>query len=346
MKIDIEKGEGIELAKSYYIKVVPSIVFFNSEGELIAKLIGAAPAKEFLQKVDAILNGASTFPSLRKLADAKPNDPAPRYKLAYALYKAGLPSYTEECKKVLQIKDAGAYADSAEFLLVTGGFSGFPNNDYTQFKTFIEKHPGWSTQEMFMASVQGYNAALRNKDFESGMLFIRTGRRVFPFYPMFREHEIRLRLVTGNFSSSHESMLDSLTDSETTSLGILIARYYLDKNDSTKAQQWTVKTFESVKRNYRGNADMLGPVTNSAAWQSFEKNVYPDIALKYALEAYGSYQDADFADTIGELYRLLGDVNNALKYETIAYEKATGKSKEEFGKKVMNLKSRLKGDEK
>ncbi len=91
---------------------------------------------------------------------------------------------------------------------------------------------------------------------------------------------------------------------------------------------------------------MLGPVTNSAAWQSFEKNVYPDIALKYALEAYGSYQDADFADTIGELYRLLGDVNNALKYETIAYEKATGKSKEEFGKKVMNLKSRLKGDEK
>jgi hypothetical protein len=46
--VDMEKGEGIELAKKYEINAYPTLLFVDGDGELVSKAIGAKPIPEFL----------------------------------------------------------------------------------------------------------------------------------------------------------------------------------------------------------------------------------------------------------------------------------------------------------
>jgi thioredoxin-related protein len=47
-KIDMEQGEGIELAKQYEVKCYPNLLFIDGEGNLVHRVAGSMPAKEFI----------------------------------------------------------------------------------------------------------------------------------------------------------------------------------------------------------------------------------------------------------------------------------------------------------
>lgn len=49
IKLDAEKGEGIEFAKAFGIIGFPTFIFLNANGELIHKTVGQAEVKDFLQ---------------------------------------------------------------------------------------------------------------------------------------------------------------------------------------------------------------------------------------------------------------------------------------------------------
>ena len=49
LKLDMEKGDGIEFSRTYRISSYPTLLFIDSEGELIYKSIGAKPLDEFIQ---------------------------------------------------------------------------------------------------------------------------------------------------------------------------------------------------------------------------------------------------------------------------------------------------------
>ena len=48
-KIDMEKGEGIELAKKFGVRVYPTYLFINGDGEEVHRTIGYVEEKDFLQ---------------------------------------------------------------------------------------------------------------------------------------------------------------------------------------------------------------------------------------------------------------------------------------------------------
>lgn len=48
-KIDMEKGEGIELAKKWNVKVYPTYLFIDDNGEVVHRTIGYVEEKDFLQ---------------------------------------------------------------------------------------------------------------------------------------------------------------------------------------------------------------------------------------------------------------------------------------------------------
>lgn len=48
-KIDMEKGEGIDLAKKYNVKVFPTYLFINEDGEEVHRTIGYVEEKDFIQ---------------------------------------------------------------------------------------------------------------------------------------------------------------------------------------------------------------------------------------------------------------------------------------------------------
>ena len=51
VKIDMEKGEGVELAKKYEIKAFPTMFLLNADGEPLYKILGAQDPRTFLAKV-------------------------------------------------------------------------------------------------------------------------------------------------------------------------------------------------------------------------------------------------------------------------------------------------------
>lgn len=50
-KLDMEKGEGPELAKKYKVQVYPTFLILDGNGEIIHQMVGGMKAEEFLQNV-------------------------------------------------------------------------------------------------------------------------------------------------------------------------------------------------------------------------------------------------------------------------------------------------------
>jgi thiol:disulfide interchange protein len=48
VKYDMEKGEGPELQKKYGVSAYPTYLFINADGEVVHKIVGSMPAKEFI----------------------------------------------------------------------------------------------------------------------------------------------------------------------------------------------------------------------------------------------------------------------------------------------------------
>ena len=58
IKIDMEKGEGINIARELRIQGYPTFVILNSNGKEIGRIVGGAPAEQMIQKVEALLKNA------------------------------------------------------------------------------------------------------------------------------------------------------------------------------------------------------------------------------------------------------------------------------------------------
>ncbi len=67
LKVNAEKGEGIDLAKSGKVNGYPTIIFYNEKGEEIHRLVGYQKPNDFIQTLHAAVSkggsSASTAPS-------------------------------------------------------------------------------------------------------------------------------------------------------------------------------------------------------------------------------------------------------------------------------------------
>ena len=55
IKIDMEKGEGINLARQFKIQGYPTFIILNSNGKELGRIVGGAEIKQFIQKVEDVL---------------------------------------------------------------------------------------------------------------------------------------------------------------------------------------------------------------------------------------------------------------------------------------------------
>lgn len=66
VKVDMEKGEGINLAKEFNVMAYPTLLFFSSEGNLLHKTIGAMEAPAFINLGKDARNPAKQFYTLQQ----------------------------------------------------------------------------------------------------------------------------------------------------------------------------------------------------------------------------------------------------------------------------------------
>lgn len=55
IKIDMEKGEGINLARQFKIQGYPTFIILNSNGKELGRIVGGAQIEQFIQKVEDVL---------------------------------------------------------------------------------------------------------------------------------------------------------------------------------------------------------------------------------------------------------------------------------------------------
>ena len=75
LKVDMEKGEGPELRKKYDVRGYPTLLFLDSKGEVVHRLVGANKAPELLQNVKLGVESGGVS-SLRKRYEGGERDSA------------------------------------------------------------------------------------------------------------------------------------------------------------------------------------------------------------------------------------------------------------------------------
>jgi thioredoxin-related protein len=82
IKIDAEKGEGIDIARKYAVHAYPTILLITAGGEEIDRIVGYFPAEEFLKSIRDFVGGVNTLGRLKADAANHPDDPSIQYALA------------------------------------------------------------------------------------------------------------------------------------------------------------------------------------------------------------------------------------------------------------------------
>nr|WP_319999975.1 thioredoxin family protein [uncultured Draconibacterium sp.] len=70
VKMDMEKGEGIELKKTWGITAFPTLLYFNEKGEIIHRIVGAHPADRFLNYSHLAIDENLNMVALQRRYDA------------------------------------------------------------------------------------------------------------------------------------------------------------------------------------------------------------------------------------------------------------------------------------
>ncbi len=89
VKMDMENGEGPDLAKKYRIRAYPTYLFIAGDGELVHKSMGMMPAANFINVAKSAANPNQQFFTLKKRFDKGERDPAFVKNLLDAATKSG-----------------------------------------------------------------------------------------------------------------------------------------------------------------------------------------------------------------------------------------------------------------
>ena len=74
-KIDMEKGEGIDIAKLYNVRAYPTYLFINGDGELIHRVTSYFPPEEFINVGKDAVDPAKQMGALKKKFESGNKDP-------------------------------------------------------------------------------------------------------------------------------------------------------------------------------------------------------------------------------------------------------------------------------
>ncbi len=74
-KIDMEKGEGLEMAKQYNVACYPNLLFIDGDGNLVHRVAGSMPVSSFVDLGKTAKDDSKNFSYYVKHYDARKTDP-------------------------------------------------------------------------------------------------------------------------------------------------------------------------------------------------------------------------------------------------------------------------------
>ena len=311
-KIDMEKGEGIDIAKKYDVKVFPTYLFIDGNGELVHRTVGYVPEKEFIQFAKDASDPSKRVAALKERFEKGEKDPE------FLKNLVNLTAFTETdyagkvFEKYITAKaNTPLAADDMQMLFMT-----LKNSESPAYKIFKEKK---ADLLKFMPE----------KSYEATDKSLKINTVIKKAY----NEESK----TYDENKFIEGTKDFLTKDE--------AVKYLSKIKAGKAlKDKDIATYEKLTlETYKDYTNFNSNELNSIAWNFFENVTNKsslETALKWAQESVKQSENSANTDTLANLYNKLNDKANAKIWAEKALElaKKNGEDASETQKLLDSLK--------
>ena len=310
-KIDMEKGEGINIAKKYNVKVYPTYLFINGDGEEVHRTIGYVEENAFVQFAKDAEDPSKRLTSLKQKFEKGELNSEGLKNLA------GLTIYSEPelagrvAEKYFATKKTDFNMEDIQLLL-----SGIQNSESPLYKIFKDRKTDIikvfpeANYEKFDKNLKVNGAIKKSLNPETKQL-----------------DEVKLLAELNSLMTKEE------------------AHMVIKKINANKAlSQKDIPTYEKLTLEINKDYTKLSSEElNSIAWNFFEKvdtKSSLETAIKWAQESVKKDENYANTDTLANLYNKIGDKKNAKMWaqKSIDIAKAKGEDSADTEKLLNSIK--------
>lgn len=307
-KIDMEKGEGIELAKKYNVKAFPTYLFVDGNGEVVHRTLGYVEENDFIQFAKDAGDPTKRLTALKQKFEAGEKDPE------FLKNLAGLTMYND-----------------AEF-------SGKVMERYFNGKTELDR----DDVQMLLSGAQNVDSPLY-KIFQAKKAEI---TKIMPAerYEAFDKNIKINSVIKKSYNADTKKWNDSyfMTEAQKFLTKDEAEKILLRAKAGRALKDKDIPTYEKLTMElYKDTSAASSEELNSIAWNFFE-NVTNKASLEkavlWAQESVKKSESYANTDTLANLYNKVGDKKNAKLWAEKSIELAK-KSGEDSGDTEKLLKS-------
>jgi thiol-disulfide isomerase/thioredoxin len=142
-KVDMEKGEGIELAKQFEVNAYPTLLFINADGKVIHRALGALDADNFIELGRIAGNPELNLAGIEKKYQSAPGDYAAAYRYFYMLKDANLPQLSAEVDKWFSGQPKASWNERQNWKML---FDFVENPDNAAFQNMVSDMAGFASR--------------------------------------------------------------------------------------------------------------------------------------------------------------------------------------------------------
>ena len=139
VKMDMEKGEGVDLAKKYKVGAYPTLAFINGKGEMVWRVAGALEAKEFIALGQKILNGVEPVQKMYDQYATGKFDKDFLYKYLVHTQEAAMPS-NEPLLKYVEMMEPSDLENERDFDVFVRFFQKTDSEFFKEFEKNLDKY--------------------------------------------------------------------------------------------------------------------------------------------------------------------------------------------------------------
>ncbi|UOE37232.1 MULTISPECIES: thioredoxin family protein [Chryseobacterium] len=308
-KIDMEKGEGIELAKKYNVKVFPTYLFINGDGEEVHRTIGYVEEKDFIQFAKDAEDPSKRLTSLKQKFEKGEKDP----------------------EFLLKLAELTMYSDAKlSNMVLERYFAAKPELNQTNLQLLFQvmKSTEDPSYKIFVDRKQDILKMLPEKNYDNINKNVKVNTILAKAYnPETKKYNDAYFLAeTQKFMTQPE------------------AEKLLVKVKSNKAlKEKDFATYEKLAlETYKDYSSASSEELNSVAWNFFENistKTSLETAIKWAQESVNKNTNYANTDTLANLYHKIGDKKNAKIWaeKSIELAKASGEDSTDTEKLLKSL---------
>lgn len=302
-KMDMEKGEGLDIAKKYTVQAYPTYLYVDGDGNLVHRVVGSMPTDRFIAASSDALKPETQYGTLLRKFQAGERSPEFLYNAAQAAQKA----YDE--KNVKEI--APAYLKTQSNWLESKNVKFI--SDFTQSAS----DPSF---EFMRKNASAFEASMGGKEKYETRLYQVALQSAYTEFGVKRD--LAKEQAPEYIAKAKEYFKKVLPEQEAKlSANFAINLYRITKDWENYAKQ----AIAYYDNNTTANAMEL----NSIAWTFYENVDNPEYlkkAVNWGLQSVKLEEGYANTDTVAALYSKLGDKKNAKVYaeKAITLGKASG----------------------